>query len=71
MTIREQLIGKIRYIGLTEMSRRTGIHLSVLSRWITDDFGEGLSATKRRLGDDQLDRIALALDAEWVLQEKQ
>ena len=61
MTIKEQLAPRIREIGINETSRRTGIDVARLSRWLKGTAGN------LRLGNGQLDNIAESLGAKWIL----
>lgn len=61
--IREQVRAALKArpgLSLTRLASLAGIHASTLSTWLNQ-------RQKRRLGDQQLDRIAAALGARWRL----
>ena len=60
MTIHDQLAPAIRAAGIRRTASAAGVAHSTLAEWLG-------GRRARRLGDEQLDRIAAALGARWTL----
>lgn len=69
MSIREQLRPLIEQAGLRKVAAETGIHVSVLSNWLSGTIPSG-SQRPRRISTEQAEQLAAYFRLEIVLKKR-